>query len=296
MKLKWNGLVLASLMTASVLLAADAPQNAPAEVKIETPAAKLDWHDNYTDAYQQAKTEKKQLLIVFSNADLKGFEQTALNDEKVQPLLNKVVRVKLPLDAEVPAAEGSDAKAEKLLDQPAFGQMYKKPGFAVIDLTDDKTSYYGHVVSAHPLNTVYQTNTDLLRTVLQLPKATATQRALVLAVLSHPEAPQSATGAAEPFLMEQARHHSQLMVNYGSVGHHDWGTRSSEVSARLGSPSEVAAMAFSENILEAGREAIDMWRGSGVHWGMVVTPHQYYGYDMVRSPGGGWYATGIFAN
>jgi len=299
MHLKWNGLVLASLCAASALLAADVPQASALPPQTEIiPAANLTWHDDYSAAYQAAKTEQKQLFIVFKNADMADFEKTALRNEKLLPLLNKLVRVMLPLDAavQVPATEGAEPKSEKLLDQPAFAQMYKKPGFAIVDLTDEKSAYYGHVVSAHPLNTVYQTNENLLRTVLNLPKGSATQRALVLAVASHPEAPQSITGAAEPFLMEQSRHHSQLMVNYGSVGHHDWGTRAAEVSARLGSPSEVASMGSSENILEAAREAVDLWRSSGVHWGMVSSPHQYYGYDMVRSPYGGWYATGLFAN
>jgi len=296
MNLKWNGLALASLLIASTLVAADVPQGGSPAGKGELAAGKLAWQENYSEAYKEAKEQKKQLLIVFRNDELKAFEQSALNDDRLLPLLNKVVRVKVPLDASIVVADSKESKPQKLLDLPAFSQMYKKPGFAIIDLTDDKTPYYAQVVSSHPLNTVYQTNADLLRTVLQLPNATATQRALVLAVRTHPEVPQSTTGVAEPFLMDQARYHSQLMVNYGSVGHHDWGTRSAEVSARLGSPSEVASMGSSENILEAAREALDLWRGSGVHWGMVVTPHQFYGYDMVRSPGGGWYATGIFAN
>jgi len=296
MNLKWNGLALSSLLIASTLLAADVPKGAPAAGTGELTVGKPTWHDDYAAAYKEAKEQKKQLLIVFRNEELKGFEQSALDNDRLVPLLNKVVRVKVPLDAAIVVAESKQETPQKLLDLPAFSQMYKKPGFAIIDLTDEKAPYYAQVVSSHPLNTVYQTNADLLRNVLLLPNATATQRALVLAVRTHPEVPQSATGIAEPFLMEQARHHSQLMVNYGSVGHHDWGTRSAEVSARLGSPSEVASMGSSENLLEAAREALDLWRGSGVHWGMVVTPHQYFGYDMVRSPGGGWYATGIFAN
>lgn len=289
MNLKWNGLVLASLLITSALSAADVPSTPPS-------AGQLPWYEDYSVAYKDAQQQKKQLLIVFHNEQLAEFEKSALNDDRNVGLLKNVVRVKVPLDASIVTADGKTDQPQRLLDLPAFSQMYKKPGFALIDLTDEKTPYYAQVVSSHPLNTVYQTNSNLLRAVLQLPRATATQRALVLAVRSHPEAPQSCNGLAEPFLMEQARHHSQLMVNYGSVGHHDWGTRSSEVSARLGSPSEVAAMGFSENILEAAREALDLWRGSGAHWGMIVSSHQYFGYDMVRSPGGGWYATGIFAN
>jgi len=280
----------------SSLVAADAPGNSRLPTAVELKTAKLSWHNDYSAAYSAAKTEKKQLLIVFKNDQLNEFERLALNNEELFPLLNKVVRVMLPLDATVPPAEGTSEKEEKLLSQSAFAQMYGKPGFAMIDLSDNADPFYGHVVSAHPLDTVYQTNVDLLRAVLELPRGSATQRALVLAVRSHPEAPQSVYGNADPFLMSQSTYHSQLMVQYGSVGHHDWGTRSAEISARLGSPSEVAASAGSDNILEAAREAVDMWRGSGVHWGMISSPHQYYGYDMVRSPGGGWFATGIFAN
>lgn len=296
MNLKWNGLALATLMITSILAASDIPMGAPPAGTVEISASNLSWHEDYAVAYNEAKEQKKQLLIVFRNDEMKEFEQKALNSEQLLPLLNKVVRVKIPLDATVVVADSKEEQPQKLLDLPAFSQMYKKPGFALIDLTDEKTPYYAQVVSSHPLHTVYRTDADLLQTVLQLPNGTATQRALVLAVRTHPEVPQSTTGAAAPFLMDQARYHSQLMVNYGSVGHHDWGTRSAEISARLGSPSEVASMGSSENILEAAREALDLWRGSGVHWGMVVSPHQYFGYDMVRSPGGGWYATGVFAN
>jgi hypothetical protein len=81
------------------------------------------------------------------------------------------------------------------------------------------------------------------------------------------------------------------------VGHHDWGTRSSVISSAVGySPSEVAASSYSgDNLIDAAKECVAMWRGSSVHWIMVNGTAGMYGYDMVKAPGGQWYATGIFA-
>lgn len=270
----------------------------PATTKVERSIGKLKWHTEYSAAYTEAAKNKKQLLLFFTDRQNPStqMEERVLNDSELTPVLNRYVRAILPMDATVPAKSKTEI-GKKLLDLPAFAEMYRSPGLAIVDLVDSKEAFHGHVVSAHTISEAYWIPTSLCKVILELPRGTITQRALTFAVRTHPEAPQSAWGAAHPFLMYKAHEHSQMMVQYGSVGHHDWGNRSSEVMSQVGgSPSEVAASAGGDRVLDAAREAVEMWRGSGTHWGMVSSGHSHFGYDMVRSPGGGWYATGIFAN
>lgn len=269
----------------------------PETPKLEQSIGKLGWQTDYAPAYREAQKDKKQLLLFFHDGKNPSvqFEQKVLTDAELTPVLKKFVRVMLPIDAVAPADWDKENAGKKLMDLPAFVEMEHLPGVAIIDLVDKNDSYYGRVVSAHTLTDAEWIPAPLCKLILELPRGSITQRAITYVVRTHPSQPQSAWGHAHPFLMHQAHLHSQLMVQYGGVGHHDWGTRSAEVAAQLGSsPQEVAASAGSERVLPAAREAVNMWSGSGVHWGMVSSPQNQFGYDMVRSPGGGWFATGIF--
>lgn len=266
----------------------------------------LEWHTEYAAAYHQAKQDKKQLLLFFRDdkaaAAADTFERDILAHADLVAPLRDVVRVVLPVDALEPVDESNDDVEEKapvkLLDHRAFEFMYKKAGLAVIDLVDPEGEQYGLVISAHPFTPNRTYGVAAVKTLLNLPIATVTQRALIFAVLMHPAAPVSTTqGKCHSFVCKAARRGSELMAQYESVGHHDWGTRQNEVAVATGhSAMEVAASGWGQStLIDAAFQCVDLWYGSPAHWGIMSSPAKYYGYDLVRSASGNWYGTGVIA-
>ena len=261
----------------------------------------LEWHTNYAEAYRQAREERKMLLIFFRNearprvADF--YERDILTNAELREPLAKVVRVVLPLDAVRPF-QVPEIPDLKMLDHSSFKYMYGRQGIAMIDLTDPDSELHGHVVSAHPFTQGLHYTVRGTKLVLNLPKGSVTQRALIYAVRLHPAAPVSTTdGTCHSYLCKQARNSSSLMMAYGSVGHHDWGTRYSNIAATTGkSAMEVAAMAGNTSLIEAATQLVDQWYGSPAHWQIMSAPASIFGYDLVHDSAGNWWGTGLFAN
>ncbi|MDB5391877.1 MAG: hypothetical protein JWM11_7523 [Planctomycetaceae bacterium] len=273
------------------------PKPAP-EVRV---IGELPWHIDYSAAYRQANTEHKQLLLFFrSEKDLLTagqLEQNALSRPELKDSLSKFVRVVLFTSAVAPVDKDPkpDTKPVKLLDFPCFAHMQGQPGLAIVDLQDKNDHLFGKCISAHPFTSNTLNSVGTVKTMLELPRGTITQRTLTYVLRTHPEQPASVWGQGNPLLFEQCRVASQLMVNYGSVGHHDWGNRSAYVGGQFGSsPMEVASMGAGNTLFEVAHSVVNLWRGSGVHWGMMITPNRHFGYDMVQSPSGTWFANGIF--
>jgi hypothetical protein len=260
-----------------------------------------EWHTDYSAAYRQAREERKMLLLFFRDeaqpriADI--FERDVLAGDELREPLEKVVRVVLPLDAVHPFSD-PEKPATKILDHSSFQYMYRQQGIAMIDLTDPDSELNGHVVSAHAFSPGRHYTARAMKIVLGLPRGTVTQRALIYAVRLYPYPPVSTTdGKCHSFLCQQARQSSQLMANYGSVGHHDWGTRQGEIAAATGrSAMEVAAMSANPRLINAALEVVDQWAGSPAHWGIMSTPAAIFGYDLVHDAAGNWWGTGVFAN
>jgi hypothetical protein len=261
----------------------------------------LEWHTDYDAAYRQAREEKKMLFIFFRNEGnprIAGFyERDVLTNTELREPLSKVVRVVLPLDAVRPFRP-PELPDLKMLDHSSFKYMYHRQGIAMIDLTDPDTELYGMVVSAHPFTPGMHYTVRGTKIVLNLPRGTVTQRALIYAVRLHPAAPVSTTdGQCDSYLCKQARNSSNLMMAYGSVGHHDWGTRYNEIAATKGkSAMEVAAMAGNTGLIEAAVQVVDQWYGSPAHWQIMSAPASIFGYDLVHDSAGNWWGTGLFAN
>lgn len=277
---------------------------APAEVRAPVDTrqiGELAWHTDYSAAYRQARTEHKQLLMFFRDEmDLLTagkLEQEVLSKTELKEPLNHFVRLVLPTTTLAPLPK--DAKPEekpvRLLEYTAFSHMHNHAGLAILDLVDEKDHLFGKVVSAHPFSSNTLGSTGSVRVMLELPRGTITQRTLTYVLRTHPEQPVSAWGKGDFILYEQCRIAAQLMANYNSVGHHDWGNRSAFVGSQFGSsPMEVASIGGGSTLFEAAQSAVNVWRGSGVHWGMMITPNRFFGYDMVQAPNGTWYANGIF--
>lgn len=321
-------LVPVLFLSAAIARADDIPQTVPADSQVDSRAdteladvgavpdgsslvdllaaprrtiGELDWHTDYSSAFRQARQEGKMLFILFRDeadprvADL--YEQDVLSSPELKEPLKEVVRVVVPLTAARPfrAPELADLP---LLSHGSFKFMYGRQGIAMIDLANRDSEHLGQVVSAHPFSPGQHYTVRSTRIVLGLPPGSVTQRALIYAVRLHPAAPVSTTdGKCHRYLCRQARQSSQLMALYGSVGHHDWGTRSGEIAVQTGrSAQEVAAMSGNRALIGAAIEVVDQWYGSPAHWGIMSAPAAIFGYDLVRDPNGNWWGTGLFAN
>jgi hypothetical protein len=262
---------------------------------------KLDWHTDYSAAYREARESQKMLFVLFRDenhpriADF--YEHDVLAHQDLHDPLLAVVRAVVPLTTAQPVLD-SEAPEAPLLKHDSFKYMYGRQGIAMIDLTNPESELHGQVVSAHAFTPGRYYTVRGTKTVLGLPTATVTQRALIYAVRIHPAAPISTTdGKCHSYMCKMARESSKLMAQYGSVGHHDWGNRYGVIAAQTGrSASEVAAMAGNIGLIEAAIQVVDQWYGSPAHWGIMSAPAAIFGYDLVRDAAGNWWGTGLFAN
>jgi hypothetical protein len=258
--------------------------------------------DGRADPEQREARDAGKMLFVFFRdeehpriADF--YEHDVLSHDDMHDALSAVVRVVVPLDTSCPICDPEES-TPRLLAHDSFKYMYGRQGISVIDLTNPNSELYGQVISAHPFTPGRYYTVRGTKTVLGLPHGTVTQRALIYAVRIHPAAPVSTTdGKCHTSLCKMAREASRLMVQYGSVGHHDWGNRYGAIAAETGrSASEVAAMAGNIGLIDAAIQVVDQWYGSPVHWGIMSAPAAIFGYDLVRDSAGNWWGTGLFAN
>ena len=179
--------------------------------------------------------------------------------------------------------------------------MGSTPGLAIIDLKHVDRDCYGQTVSVLPLKRIgyyapSPSSVDSVRTLLQLPAGTLTQRSMIYAVRLHPEQPASTRGRAEPLLLSEASGHSADMARTGVQGHQGFDARFQRINASLGGAAqEVVAESWpGEAMLPACFSCIHAWRGSPGHWSGVSGTHAAYGYDIRRGARDVWYATGLF--
>ena len=258
------------------------------------------WHADFHKASLQAKDEKKDLLIHFRN----GTElDAALDHPAVRARLAKLVCVRLPIDYQY--------KGKRMLDRAPLADMQGRPGLCVVSRHDESLPTHDYVVSAHPLvgsryGWVPGLGAREICVLLDLPpKASLSQRSMIYAVAVHPDGPNSVRGHAHPAFLVHAERHSTRQAFMRNQHHAniiaviDW--LSPQVGAPLGNGSEVVAESWGmvvggETLLEACFSCVDAWRQSPSHWGAVMRPHRYFGYDISQGANGTWYATGIFAD
>ncbi|MBN2578514.1 MAG: thioredoxin family protein [Pirellulales bacterium] len=260
----------------------------------EVPAAS--WRTNYGEAYAAAKREGKMLLIYFyrdgEDAECRRFQKETLDAPLLQQKLQAYVCVKTPVEEEI-VVEG---RTMRRIDHSAFQEMLGRPGIAIVDLKSKDPQLFGKAVSTFPLTKKLWYTPEMLKVILDLPRGTLTQRTIIFAVRTHPDHALSTDGRADPFLLEEARHHSQYQAQIGLQGHHRWEARFPRIAARLRGepPREVCAESWpGEHLVEAAVGCVYCWRFSSGHWGAVRAYHRRFGYDMKRGRNGIWYATGI---
>ncbi|MEI6241611.1 MAG: hypothetical protein WCR51_14595, partial [Planctomycetia bacterium] len=104
---------------------------------------------------------------------------------------------------------GMDAGGTTLAGDPSLAEMRRGPGVFVVDHTP--SPYTGRVVSILPRTPgkYYSFSPVHIDELTSLPRASLTQRSLILAVRIHPENPQSTSGTCDPSLCSAAEAHSQ---------------------------------------------------------------------------------------
>ena len=260
------------------------------------------WLADYRQGLARANAEKTMALLWFCNAQERDenakWEAAVLDDPQVRQRLASFVLVKLPLDAMV-VSRDEKATPEVLLDHLAFAEMLHKPGLAMIDMRDETSPHFHHVVSVYPFVRQPISREGFLA-MLDLPSGSLTQRTLIWAVRTHGERPQSAAADCSSLLSAQAESHSQHQASINLQGHHNWDQRFQDINSRLGSgllSREVCAESWpGQRLVEAAEECVHSWRLSPGHWEAVCGQHACFGYDMKLGTGGVWYATGIFGD
>ncbi len=259
----------------------------------------LEWRTDYNKAYQAAKRDKRMLLINLTSTSTNN-QQSSVDQYMTTPAMLKklqgVERLRLPIEAEITV----NGKSQRLTSFAAFSQLQGGPGFVLLDLKNVGTEHFGHAVNVLPYASgkYYHWQNNHLSVVLDLPPGTLTQRTMIWAVRTHPEAPQSTYGAHHPTLASGAASHSSYQASIGNQGHHNFGTRFNQLSGATGGPvSEVVAESWpGQNMIDSCIDCVQSWRGSSGHWRGVAGRHRAFGYDIRRGRNGIWYGTGIFAD
>lgn len=260
--------------------------------------AALEWHEDYGEAIKKAERERRMLFIYFRNeardAEQEQFERETLSNVRVRRKLGRFVLARLTRSTEIKVQD----QPVKLIDHASFSTMYGRQGIAIVDTTEPQSRNFRQVVSAFPFSPRRRYDARRLGVILDLPRGTLTQRTLVYAVRTHPEAPASTDGALNEMLAEEAESHSQYQADIDNQGHHNWGNRFQRISARLpGGMVAVEVCAESwpgEELVDAAEECVHSWRQSSGHWGAVSARQPFFGYDMKLGSRAVWYATGIF--
>jgi hypothetical protein len=257
----------------------------------------VSWHDNYSAAGREARRRQALLFISFYDPSRPDMEAVRLSDIRrlaATQRRDRYVFARLPLDYTF-RREGRDLR---LLSHEAFADLRGRPGIAIIDYESPAAEYYEYVVSLFPLRG-RQYSAGELTVMLDLPPGTLSQRTMIYAVRTHPDAPRSAVGLPHHELLRETQSHSKYQASIAVQGHHDWETRFHRVNAKLGDRASREVVAESwpgESLLEAAIDCVHCWRQSEGHWEAVSSSHAEYGYDIKLGSNGVWYATGIFGD
>ena len=260
------------------------------------------WHTDYGTAVAAAKEQKSFVLLWFvdpgKSDENEKWEASVLNDPRIRERLAKIVAVRLPQDAKVPTGEKGEQQTA-LLEHPAFAELLRQPGVALLDLRDEASPHFHFVVSVYPFGRG-PLSSDGLIAMLDLPTGSLTQRTLIWAIRTHGEQPQSARGAPNSILAMETESHARLQADLNLQGHHHWEARFQSINARLGEgmvSREVCAESWpGQHLVDAAEECVHSWRQSSGHWEAVSGSHECFGFDMKLGTGGVWYAVGIFGD
>lgn len=257
------------------------------------------WESDYHVCLDAAEAAGKLALLWFYDPLNPKVNQVLANevfaeDSIATEVEQRFVAAKLPTGAM--AVYGGENTV--LLDHPAFAEMRQAPGLAIVDMTEETSPLFRQVVSVYPL-AGGSNSLAKMRTLLDLPRGTLTQRTLIFAVRTHLEQPASTRGHFSQLLSGEAESHAGHQAHITLQGHHNWESRFHKINALLPGglvAREVCAESWpGQTLMEAAEECVHSWRQSPGHWEAVSSRHELFGYDMKLGRNGVWYATGIFA-
>ncbi len=262
-------------------------------------AGGLTWRTDYGQAKAEASESRRNLCVFFRDPTrdppLGQLDAALAELESQKNISQRLVFADLPLSAAVER----DGRPQRLLEHPAFAELNRSSGLAIIDLSDPTSRNFGYVVSVYPFSPGGQLPAAHLSALLDLPPGSLTQRTLIFAVRIHSESPQSTAGEFSLLLSGEAESHSRHQASITLQGHHQWESRFHRINAKLPKAllaQEVCAESWpGQGLLPAALECVHSWRQSPGHWEAVRTGHPLFAYDMIRGRNGVWYATGIFA-
>lgn len=296
-------LCLISLLAAPATAATTSgsrPAGQPAGPADQIEAAGLTWHTDYYDAYREAVDGGRMMLVNLTSPGSANRQQSVDDslaaDEGLRDQLTQMTLLRAPADTKIDVA----GKPQSLARLDGFGELGGGAGFVIIDLKHADAPYFRHAVTVLPYagGKYYQWSVRGLRTAVDLPPGTLTQRSLVWAVRMHPEAPQSTGGQFHPALAAGAKEHASYQARVRQQGHQNFERRFHRLSAAAGSSvTEVCAESWPrQSLMDSVVDCVASWRHSSGHWRGVSRPHRAYGYDIKRGANGIWYATGLFSD
>lgn len=213
--------------------------------------SELCWHTNYEAACEEARSEKKMLLVNFvpsgTSAEQRSLEKYLHENKEVRKQLEDYVLVRMPRDGRGGGLGLGLLRKNRgaVIDDVKFQYLKRKPGLAIVDYKNAKQPFYGEMVTALPFpnGKYYRWENSHLAVALGLPAGTITQRTMVWAVRIHPESPRSTNGKMHPELAAGATKQSAYQASIGVQGHHNWETRVHHLvsSTRAHGASEVVA-------------------------------------------------------
>lgn len=258
------------------------------------------WHQDYLAAYQQAIQDKQMLVMLFhdaSNPDLSETRTSGFGAENLQPLLDKHVRVSLPINFVAPGTE-PNAPVTRLLEHRSFRHLRGQAGVAIVDLTDAQGPNFGRVVSALPLPSDGRFSPEVLETLLQLPTGSIGQRSMILAVRTGVTGDNFTTGEANSQLHQLANRNARLMAQAEQAGSYDQAARVTAIRESFGDGIRIGELLFATDgpttVQEAAIQAVSKWMQSPEDRRVLNGSSFAYGIELFQSPTSQrWFATCI---
>ena len=258
----------------------------------------LKWHEDYLAAYQEATEQRKPLLMVFTDPAEQNSSESLASDfaePKLDSLLDGFVRVTMPINTAAPSQAPGEFPT-LLLEHRSFRHLSIRSGIVIVDLTAPDSGNYGRVVSAlaAPENGRYSAET--LRSLLELPTGTISQRTFLLTLRS--SMPDSVFSRA-PFSTELnalANRNARFMAHYEQVGAYEVSERAAAVAQRFGADAKLRELLFASEpgvtLQEASMQAVQNWLENEQDFPGVSNSGTAFGIELFQSPTSSrWFAT-----
>lgn len=260
----------------------------------------LQWHQDYLAGYQQAMQDKRMLVMLFHDASLPDHSVTRVSGfgaESLQPLLEKYVRISLPVNAVTPSADPNGVPS-RLIEHRSFRHLKSQAGLAIVDLTDEQSANYGRVVSALPMPEDGRYSPEILETLLQLPTGSIGQRSLMLAVRTGVDGDNFTSGEANTHLHQMANRNARMMAQSDRVVGFDTDVRATAIRELFGDGVRIHELHFATegpaSVQEAAIQAVSKWLQDSEDRRALRQSSFAYGIELFQAPNSQrWFATCI---